>query len=630
MDIEIFKSLRCVYCKQKLFLYKLSEISSILNCKCDCYPFINGILYIQKDTIQKKAVHFLRQRQDIEALKTLLNLRLLLLFPVSLLLLPSIFDATIRKIFKKHIYEIIGFKTVIRFLTVFSYPKDWVRYLCNREKTPSYFFSIAATNLVKNMKNSPTALDIGCGTGHLLRILSHKTDPRKIVGIDRSFLNLFFARIFFSDPKSLLICADVEKGLPFINESIDLILTTDCFHNLTNKRYFLNDVNRISKSTGILAVLHTLNNPRNRTETLKGLSPDLFRKMLHEKGFRRQTMFTNTNLWYLLQHNLPIHLDEENSHKDLQECYAYSVIASKKLLPNTINLTSEEKLLLKKTKITYIGDPILLSEFRLLEIINNYDNFIFISPHYDDAVLSCSLLLEILQSVRKKTLVITVFTQASELPFTQQAQKFLKASGYNNANKLFSDRSKEDVVAMSYLGSKFIHLNFIDATWRKSKLFFKFPLIRPLLKYFPSLIHVYPDDKKQFSGQVSNKDISLLKHIHKKVRTIIRSVDNKILLFAPLGVGGHADHIIIRELAGKLKIPTIFWEDYPYNTFTNRLEDFFSEQNQYKLHFEIEKKAMIKKYKAIRMYKSQVPVLFPDNKISRTPERYYTLNESRI
>ena len=46
---EIVKSLRCVYCKDRLTVFRKLDTSAILSCSCSKYPLVEGIFFLKKD-----------------------------------------------------------------------------------------------------------------------------------------------------------------------------------------------------------------------------------------------------------------------------------------------------------------------------------------------------------------------------------------------------------------------------------------------------------------------------------------------------------------------------------------------------------------------------------------------------
>src|SRR5260221_14357797 len=94
----------------------------------------------------------------------------------------------------------------------------------------------------------------------------------------------------------------------------------------------------------------------------------------------------------------------------------------------------------------------------LKEIISKKIPCVFVSPHFDDAVLSCGTLLTKLSGKTDIT-VINVFTKAHGKPYTLSARKNLIDSGkYSDADKLFGDREQEDKKALSKLSVKISNL----------------------------------------------------------------------------------------------------------------------------------------------------------------------------
>lgn len=256
------------------------------------------------------------------------------------------------------------------------------------------------------------------------------------------------------------------------------------------------------------------------------------------------------------------------------------------------------------------------------DLIKRFETYIFFSPHLDDAVLSCGLLLKRLKTMRKKIFVYSVFTRASDEPFTKQAIRFMSSCSYNNAHQLFRDRKKEDALAMAYFGAGNKHLNFIDAAWRKTNFYEKHLRFAKLLRFIPHLTHVYPNAATQFSGNPSPLDDLLQKKLTQKLSEEVQRANKKTLLLAPLGVGGHVDHIITRLCVEKLGKPTLFWRDAPYSTSPQNVKRFFTRNKHYKPFLNIPD-SIGGKTAAITYYKSQLPVLFPDRRIPSLPETYY-------
>jgi LmbE family N-acetylglucosaminyl deacetylase len=248
------------------------------------------------------------------------------------------------------------------------------------------------------------------------------------------------------------------------------------------------------------------------------------------------------------------------------------------------------------------------------EITGYYNNFVFISPHFDDAVLSCGQFILDLKKMGKKVSVITVFTKASVKTVSPQAKSFLAKCGYENANKLFKDREKEDLLNAKYLGINVKYLSFTDAAWRRDANG------KPL----------YHSEKSQFSGKVSKKDKVLIEKVSANIESLINKQKGKYLILAPLSVGGHADHVIIQKIICKLNYPKLFWEDFPYNTNRKLFKRFIDQNGEFNLIYKSNRLQAFKKDRAIRFYKSQTASLFPLGKIPHISENFYAQKKSEL
>jgi hypothetical protein len=248
------------------------------------------------------------------------------------------------------------------------------------------------------------------------------------------------------------------------------------------------------------------------------------------------------------------------------------------------------------------------------KLAKSYDNFIFLSPHLDDAILSCGELLRYLSKKNKNITVITIFTKALRETISPQGRQFLKRCGYSSSIKLYKDFNLEDEKVLNFLKIKCIHLGYTDAAWRKDKG-------RKLIYRNPNI---------QFSGIVSTKDKNLTQKISKDLMKHIGRLKGKKIILGPLSIGGHVDHTIIKKIIDGIKLPKLYWEDYPYNSNKGNIKDYFAKNNQEKLLFKIYKLNYSFKKNLIRFYQSQMKSLFPQGKMRIIREAYYFPKNSTL
>lgn len=252
-----------------------------------------------------------------------------------------------------------------------------------------------------------------------------------------------------------------------------------------------------------------------------------------------------------------------------------------------------------------------LQQNKLRKLVHQYDHFVFVSPHLDDAVLSCGYLLEKLKEANKNILIITVFTKCTKVPPTPQAINFIEICGYDSGLHLFKNREKEDIEALKIFSAQHAFLGFTDAAWRLDR------------KRLP----IYKTQKIQFSGRISMKDKHIINNIKQELKKYLQYKNSLIL--APLGVGNHVDHVIINNIVRKFKQNAIFWEDFPYNRNKNDVWKGIKRANAINI-FTIKNSKNELKEKAIKKYKSQIKSIFSLGKISKIKESYYARENSRL
>ena len=134
---------------------------------------------------------------------------------------------------------------------------------------------------------------------------------------------------------------------------------------------------------------------------------------------------------------------------------------------------------------------------------------LFLSPHLDDAVLSCGTLL--LRAPRAT--VVTVFTEAAPGPHTRAARSFLRQCAASGAEELFAERRREDVeVVEAAGGATAVHLGRRDALFRTRCA------PAALGRVLPELVHRYPTFRFDIArGRVAGAERDLARRIAEQV-----------------------------------------------------------------------------------------------------------------
>jgi LmbE family N-acetylglucosaminyl deacetylase len=143
-----------------------------------------------------------------------------------------------------------------------------------------------------------------------------------------------------------------------------------------------------------------------------------------------------------------------------------------------------------------------------------------LSPHFDDAVLSCWHSLE----ARAEVTVVNVFTASP--PSGTPPPWWDRATGATDPVERMRERREEDAAALALVGRSSVELGLLDDQYRKA-------------------------------------DTS----VHDVVGRLRLAVDPQAILHAPGAFDGHPDHVLVRDAAlelGRLGRPVVLYADLPH------------------------------------------------------------------
>lgn len=254
---------------------------------------------------------------------------------------------------------------------------------------------------------------------------------------------------------------------------------------------------------------------------------------------------------------------------------------------------------------------------RLQQSFTSGAPWLFLSPHLDDAVLSCAGLIEAHSGTREIT-VATIFTAAEPPPHTRAARTFLAQCSAHDATTLFENRRKEDQTALAGLRTAHRHLGAVDALFRQRV--WNRNAIGPFVRWIPELVHLYPTYRLDIAlGRISRHDARLMRKVHHAAASLMEETGAE-LLFCPVGVGRHVDHLITRAVGQAFPDQVVYYSDFPYNQTATPDARFLQEHGLRSWTWHPEPK---RKNRHINQYTSQAPALFPDGRVPVAPEIYF-------
>jgi LmbE family N-acetylglucosaminyl deacetylase len=242
---------------------------------------------------------------------------------------------------------------------------------------------------------------------------------------------------------------------------------------------------------------------------------------------------------------------------------------------------------------------------------------VIMSPHLDDAVLSCGALLAHIVSKCPVT-VVTVFTEAAPPPWSLPARLQLRAIGVTDADDFYEQRRAEDAKVVAEIGAAVVHLGLRDAMFRRVG-------DTAGRHLFPGWWPAYPTFRFDIArGRIARTDAGLPAEIGALVGEVVRET-GAAALFAPLGVGKHVDHLITRRAAQylpaqNLPVRTVYYSDFPYSEKAEPEPGFLRRGGlvPHRWH-----SGRAENADRIAGYRTQFAGLFPQGTVPLRPETYW-------
>jgi hypothetical protein len=213
---------------------------------------------------------------------------------------------------------------------------------------------------------------------------------------------------------------------------------------------------------------------------------------------------------------------------------------------------------------------------------------------------------------------MTLFTEGSPPPYTLSARRYLHQTGAHDARELYAARRAEDRAVLEDMGIVWRHAGLPEGLFRRK------PGRAPdgpqrVSGLLPERDHVYPTYRRHLAaGRVSRHDSCVLWRIAQVLEEQATGPGPQLLL-APLAVGGHVDHLLVRTAAEFSHRRVVYYSDFPYNQ-QHAVDACFTRRNP--LVATAWRHGLDAKTALIRGYRTQADALFPDGRVPLAPEVY--------
>lgn len=233
---------------------------------------------------------------------------------------------------------------------------------------------------------------------------------------------------------------------------------------------------------------------------------------------------------------------------------------------------------------------------------------LFISPHYDDAALSCGGLIAQLSAAGKRVIVATLFGGKPDYDQLSLFARTIHGRPLAGEDPI-DQRRAEEQRALALLGADSRQGDFLDCIYRQDAAATRW---------------LYASEQALF-GPVDPADDALTAALAHWLAALIAPPARSVL-YAPLAIGNHVDHQIAQRSAALMQrhgYDVRYFEDYPYSARDPAgLEsslDRLSERDRWECHvLPLATATLQVKIAAVLAYPSQLGVLFPGDGAART------------
>lgn len=182
----------------------------------------------------------------------------------------------------------------------------------------------------------------------------------------------------------------------------------------------------------------------------------------------------------------------------------------------------------------------------------------------------------------------------------------------------FAERRAEDTEVITAAGARPIHLGQCDALFRTRQG--PSGLLRWVSAAVPELVHRYPTYWFDIArGRVAKAERNLAEELAEEIEELSARIGAEIV-FCPLGVGRHVDHMLVRAVGPLLRSRVVYYSDLPYALRAAPEQSFLAVHGLRKWTFPDDPEL---KVPLIKGYRTQADALFPGGIVPPRAEEYY-------
>jgi LmbE family N-acetylglucosaminyl deacetylase len=228
-------------------------------------------------------------------------------------------------------------------------------------------------------------------------------------------------------------------------------------------------------------------------------------------------------------------------------------------------------------------------------------NWIILSPHFDDAILSCGGL--IWEKTRSGERVEIWTICAGEIPpgdLSPFAEKLHERWGTDRDS--ISVRREEDIHACQRVRASYRHFQVPDCIYRGGKMVHRAGIETEICPDHNRDNFFYPDEESIF-GSIHPDDENLIDILRSDIQ---QDLPADACLVSPLAIGNHVDHQITRRIAESIGTAIWYYADFPYALKEPALTDRYNIEGWKQSLIPISSEGLLAWFDSIAAYQSQI------------------------
>jgi LmbE family N-acetylglucosaminyl deacetylase len=223
--------------------------------------------------------------------------------------------------------------------------------------------------------------------------------------------------------------------------------------------------------------------------------------------------------------------------------------------------------------------------------------YIFLSPHFDDAIYSCGgFIYDLIINGNE----VEIWTICAGNPPVGEISPFAKSlhARWEAQTDVITIRSEEDISACESLNAKPVHFDVPDCIYRKNEEEW-----------------LYISEAAIF-GDLRAKDQEIIAYMVNQIEAKIGK--QEVAIFGPLGIGNHVDHQLTKKIFENVKNSKKgYYPEFPYTRDKSMKEIGYLANSMNTQSFCISERGIEKWSSAIELYASQINSFWKTKKAIR-------------